>query len=1578
MTNLFLKFLESPALTEQFLQTLNMSLSATWLVLAVITLRFLLKKAPKWIHVLLWGLVAFRLVCPFTLESALSLIPSAQVVPPEIMMDPTPTIHTGVESLNRVVNPIINETFAPEPIASANPLQILIPVAASLWLLGMGLMLLYTAVSYLRLHRRVSMAIRVKENIYLSEFVSSPFVLGLFRPKIYLPYHMNESDRRHVIAHERAHIARRDHWWKPFGFLLLTLHWFNPLMWLAYILLCRDIELACDERVIKQLGTDQRADYSQALLHCSIPHRSIAACPLAFGEVGVRKRVKNVLNYKEPAFWVILISLILCIIAAVFFLTNPIEESLTDQVVNQKGYRITSQEEKKINLVIWKEWLPQDCFTERGHTFREKERIPYAANASNTLYLKHVCYDDDTREYLRFTFDFAPSRSENGKLLLPYHVNIENGVTKDLSMRCAVVRGEVWSSNGTYPDAAYIRSTDPGETFAVYIKSEVYEQTNKHIAFMLSGFNELTYEEGEITSPFGHTYRAVEISVRLFHADFRYTGDMPSYELTSDEMLKIKFNADSEHLQETGTFDSITLDEENFDRYFPASDQWVGISAGELRQKNARAWRLLTEPETTNADFYYLLQQEDGSLYITQGHYDQNYVNPEDEQTGIDYVFKLKQDDSLSSSHSKVQPLLGKTFHVSQVLYAHPSFSSTWLQIGIPFYSVTENCILLTRDALPITAPTDPPAPWIEAGQFEILELSQDNFDRYFWDEDSSKTFRDIRRNNQQTWRVITTNDTLYYLLRQENGDLYLAYGTYDPEGERDWASDDTTIRFLVQLTVSPENDWAVAMTPHSISRNSAFLSFRQVGAVADGMLSYGDDYSIEQEVDGVWQELPHDPEKKVFATIAHVIESDSHAYDQFDWTEIYGTLSDGHYRIRKTVTLSRAPGDSESRDYYAEFTIGGSAEDSVFLSVEDVTPTGLTVRETVFASNAADVVVDHFYLEAFQNGQWAYLEPTEQIEPIFNGVKRNIPTSHIVSTGAMELDWSSLYGQLPPGTYRIARDYTFYDGLDVSIRTAYAEFTTSDIADIALFVDRIRDDGISVSFLLGDSVKQGEYFFAGAGLQYKEHGIWQDIFPLPERLLSDAQDLFHSQFGADSGFSFLFGSGHHTLRDTQYRVCICIRQECSDGSTKYHTLYEYFNPTDYAWGMSMTIRDFSSTGVTLDLYNNKLLPTTALSYSRGWKIQQRKNNQWVDLETQPDTSDYPTEPIPATQITEHIRWNTPLPNGTYRLVKDIHRHYGTGDTDTRQIYGVFVVNTIPEGHLALGTATLQDTPPVAANLLYKGECIAALADDSTLPQLYDMFRNALPTQPPDEDIPFDLEVSFTMEDGTTRCVQATILDDLYRIEDAYYDYGPDDARESLFRHFGLTWTDPEILALLRHRTSTDDAERLHQVFSLLQDPPDDYTLEQATEDGVVVLLDGDIYSNENVWQNFLTQTQQGKPATVRTMEYYSPPNPDRYASDLYESIKDTYPQVYIFDIRFNGESYSLRTCDYEEEYQKDYQYLRHFTGDLPSSATFKTYDQYILTNDNTSPWEEIIFSAASSQLGAYIDHHVVYSDYNG
>lgn len=315
-------------MTELFLNIVNMSISASWVVLAVLLLRFLLKKAPKWITVLLWGIVAVRLICPFTLESAVSLIPSAETINPEITSGASPQINSGISMINSGVNTAIDESFVSDSASGATALQTLVPILSAVWVLGIAAMLLYAVVSFFKVKRRVGTAVLFSDNIYRSENVASPFVLGVVKPKIYLPFNISDDDLPLVIAHEKAHIRRKDNLWKPLGFLLLAFYWFNPLMWLAYVLLCRDIEFACDEKVVKELSAEQKADYSQALLTCSVNRRMIAACPVAFGEVGVKDRIKSVLNYKKPAFWIIIAAVVASVVAAVCFLTNPAANTL--------------------------------------------------------------------------------------------------------------------------------------------------------------------------------------------------------------------------------------------------------------------------------------------------------------------------------------------------------------------------------------------------------------------------------------------------------------------------------------------------------------------------------------------------------------------------------------------------------------------------------------------------------------------------------------------------------------------------------------------------------------------------------------------------------------------------------------------------------------------------------------------------------------------------------------------------------------------------------------------------------------------------------------------------------------------------------------------------------------------------------------------------------------------------------------------------------------------------------------------------------------------------------------------------
>ncbi len=306
-----------------FLKLVNLSLTASWLVLAVIALRLVFRKAPRWIFCLLWGLVALRLVCPVSVESRWSLIPSAEPLPRNMIYTEAPAIQSGVNAVDRLVNPVLADALVPTPGESVNPTQVWSFFLARIWAAGAAAMLIYAFVSYLLLRHRVATATLLRGNIRQSERVDSPFVLGVFRPVIYLPYNLADADREYAIAHEQAHIRRKDHWWKPAGFALLAVYWFNPLFWAAYVLLCRDIEAACDEKVIRSMEAEGRRAYSAALLHCSVRRRAVTACPLAFGETGVKGRIKNVMNYKKPAFWVVVLALAAAGIAAVCLLTVP-------------------------------------------------------------------------------------------------------------------------------------------------------------------------------------------------------------------------------------------------------------------------------------------------------------------------------------------------------------------------------------------------------------------------------------------------------------------------------------------------------------------------------------------------------------------------------------------------------------------------------------------------------------------------------------------------------------------------------------------------------------------------------------------------------------------------------------------------------------------------------------------------------------------------------------------------------------------------------------------------------------------------------------------------------------------------------------------------------------------------------------------------------------------------------------------------------------------------------------------------------------------------------------------------------
>ena len=306
-------------MTALFLKLLNMSIASSWLVLAVLMLRFFLRNAPKKVHYLLWAVVALRLLLPFTLESSFSLIPSAEVVPQDIAVSQELAIHSGIPAVNSAVNPLFTTYLSRDGWT----LDGIISIFSNVWMIGMIGMLLYGMLSWLYLRRQVRVSAPMGNRSYLCDNVSSPFILGVFRPRIYMPSGIDEEHLPYVLAHETVHIRRKDHWWKPFGFLLLSVYWFNPLLWVAYILLCRDIEQSCDQKVISQMDNADRRRYIEALVACAAHRRTVMVCPVAFGELGVKTRVKAIVNYKKPGFWIVLVSLVVCIVTAVCFLTNP-------------------------------------------------------------------------------------------------------------------------------------------------------------------------------------------------------------------------------------------------------------------------------------------------------------------------------------------------------------------------------------------------------------------------------------------------------------------------------------------------------------------------------------------------------------------------------------------------------------------------------------------------------------------------------------------------------------------------------------------------------------------------------------------------------------------------------------------------------------------------------------------------------------------------------------------------------------------------------------------------------------------------------------------------------------------------------------------------------------------------------------------------------------------------------------------------------------------------------------------------------------------------------------------------------
>lgn len=591
---------------DVFLKLVNLSISASWLILAVLVLRVVLKKAPKWVMPLLWGVVALRLVCLFSIESALSLIPSAETIPSEIVTETREPVLYEQATLDIVTNPTLPSAAEVPVGVSRQQAQVDFNIYSVLWLAGMAALLVHALVSAGKLKKKLATAILLRDNIYESEFVDSPFVFGVIKPKIYLPMHMDEGTAAYVIAHEHAHLARRDHWWKVLGYLVLALHWFNPLVWVAYILFCRDIELACDEKVVKGLDGAARADYSQALLSCAAPKRAVAACPLAFGEGNIKTRVKSALHYKKPAFWVAAVAVLAVVIVAVCFLTNPKSE---------RGSLVWAQKLNAADVASIELYVPAEGKA-RQYKKLDTEEMAQAVELINSS---------------RGTYIEKPETVYGG-LPVWFLLTMADGTVHAVGS----VVGHYLIIDGDIFDAD-VENQAEWENYVLKGDSASPIDMADRLSYALYGMTTGVYTLGEAV----FEDSVWETSYEKTFANTKSTPELWLSSALGTDMTGILYGtvtAARGYSYRFSEWEEIDLTVSNFDWLFRSGsgEDWNGTSAARLRLKNAHAWRgtrtgedvnatvpmaeIRRQDELTAMDQWLLLQQKDGSLYLVMGY----------------------------------------------------------------------------------------------------------------------------------------------------------------------------------------------------------------------------------------------------------------------------------------------------------------------------------------------------------------------------------------------------------------------------------------------------------------------------------------------------------------------------------------------------------------------------------------------------------------------------------------------------------------------------------------------------------------------------------------------------------------------------------------------------------------------------------------------------------------------------------------------------------------------------------------------------------------------------------------------
>ena len=557
------------SIKQLFPAVLRMSISAGILTLAVALLRLALRKAPKWACCLLWLLVALRLLCPVLPEMWLSPMPRSEVYDASRRLIE--------QAADGGALPLMEFEQTQPPADGTGPamrhFSVALPSAylLAIWPLGVLGMLLYALLSYLRLRRRTAASAPFRKDVFLCDEIGSPFILGVFRPRVYIPSHLEKQQIFFVLAHEKAHLRRRDHWWKPLGFLLLAVHWFNPLLWLAYVLLCRDIELACDERAVKDMAASDRADYAQALLDCSFPRRTVGLCPLAFGEVGVKQRVKNVLDYRKPAFWIAAGAVAVCLLAALFFLTDPPVLLPENGGIAEAEYASVG-ENIPLPPEAWEE-LAELIEARRGRRFPAGTDTLGALSRSVTLHYADGSYVLVHHQYVS-GFDFLRGREDDYRTVVT-------------------------------------RFDDRGKARKAWRMENAFDD-----AFMEWKSRWVSRQENALD----WLWKNYEVESVLYAGN----GEDPRTELR-----RCAINSNYELLVSTGEYggewviagrlEPFTPEKSSFDGkygYYAAYD-----SAAALRKQNRLAWRAVT-PDTTDARFYDLFYQASGEILLGTGYYD--------------------------------------------------------------------------------------------------------------------------------------------------------------------------------------------------------------------------------------------------------------------------------------------------------------------------------------------------------------------------------------------------------------------------------------------------------------------------------------------------------------------------------------------------------------------------------------------------------------------------------------------------------------------------------------------------------------------------------------------------------------------------------------------------------------------------------------------------------------------------------------------------------------------------------------------------------------------------------------------